>query len=352
MPAQGADELVTVIIPARNEEASIGATLDSVLDQTYQNLQVVVVDGESTDRTRDIIADRQALDPRLELITNSVANIPMSLNLAVAAARGEWLVRVDAHSTVPSTYVESLVKLLREGSWGGVGGRKDGVGHVPAGRAIAAALGSRFGVGNSKYHYATQTEEVDHLPFGAYPVALIREVGGWDERLAANEDYEFDYRLRLRGERLLLDPRIVISWECRQSLPDLFRQYVRYGRGKADVAVLHPSSLAARHVVAPALVAWLGLAAIVALKRPGVAAAMAAPYGVALAVASAQTGAELDDKAKTYLPGAFAAMHLGWGYGFWAGLGSALAGRRSAEPGARAPVPGDDALASSVRVQS
>ena len=72
---------------------------------------------------------------------------------------------------------------------GGVGGRKDGVGSTPAGRAIAAVMGSKFGVGNSKYHHSTEVEEVDHVPFGAYPVDVIRDLGGWDEDLVANEDF-------------------------------------------------------------------------------------------------------------------------------------------------------------------
>ena len=330
-PAEMAEtaELVTVIIPARNEEASIGAALDSVRAQTYRNLQIIVVDGGSTDRTADIVNAAVAEERRIELLSNPRPNIPSSLNLALEAARGEWLVRVDAHSTVGPAYVEQLVNRLREGSWGGVGGRKDGVGNVPAGRAIAAVLGSRFGVGNSKYHYATEPEEVDHLPFGAYPVALIRKLGGWDEQLTANEDYEFDYRLRIAGERLLLDPTVVIRWECRQSVPDLYRQYVRYGRGKADVALLHPRSMQARHVVAPALVAWLGLAAVVGTRHPGRALLMASPYAAALAAASMQTARSLDQPGdRRYVPAAFAAMHLGWGYGFWAGLASGLRSRR------------------------
>ncbi len=318
-------ELVSVIIPARNEEAAICAALDSVLAQTYDHLQVVVVDGGSTDATRELIAGRMQRDPRVEMLTNLVPSIPMSLNLALSQARGTWLVRVDAHSTVPPTYVAQLVDRLREGTWAGVGGRKDGVGLVPAGRAIAAALGSKFGVGNSKYHYATQPEEVDHLPFGAYPTGLVRELDGWDEGLTANEDYEFDHRLRAGGGRLLLDPAISIQWECRQTLPDLYRQYVRYGRGKADVAVLHPGSLKTRHLVAPALVLWLGAAAVIGLRRPGRAVLLAGPYLAALTVASVRTSAELDDPAaRVYVPGAFAAMHIAWGYGFWAGLWTAL----------------------------
>ena len=154
-------------MPARNAEQAIGAALDSVLTQTYHHLQFVVIDGGSTDRTRPIIEKRQAQDPRLEILTNALPSIPVSLNLGLAAARGRWLVRVDAHSTVPPTYVADRVERLREGTWAGVGGVKPGVGVTPAGRAIAAAMSSRFGVGNSKYHYATTEVEVDHLPFGA-----------------------------------------------------------------------------------------------------------------------------------------------------------------------------------------
>jgi cellulose synthase/poly-beta-1,6-N-acetylglucosamine synthase-like glycosyltransferase len=319
------DELVTVIMPARNEETAVGAALRSVQDQTYRQLQIVVIEGCSSDRTRRILEECQAQDSRIEILTNPEPNIPKSLNLGLAAAHGRWLVRVDAHSTVPPTYVADLVTRLREGTWAGVGGIKPGVGITPAGRAIAAAMSSRFGVGNSKYHYATTELEVDHLPFGAYPVDLLRAMGGWDETLNANEDYELDYRLRLRGGRLLLDPRVVISWQCRQSVPDLLRQYVRYGKGKADVALLHPASLSARHVVAPALVIWLGLAALQAPRRPARSVFMLSPYLAGIAVASWQTRRSLEEGTDwRYLPGAFAAMHVGWGYGFWVGLARGL----------------------------
>jgi succinoglycan biosynthesis protein ExoA len=328
------NELVTVIMPARNEEQAIGAALESVLGQTYRELQFVVIEGDSTDRTRSIIEERQAQDARIEILTNPLPNISVSLNLGLAVARGRWLVRVDAHSTVPPTYVADLVARLREGTWAGVGGLKPGVGVTPAGRAIAAAMSSRFGVGNSKYHYATTELEVDHLPFGAYPVDLLREVGGWNESLVANEDYELDYRLRSRGGRLLLDPRVVIAWQCRQSVPDLYRQYVRYGKGKADVVLLHPRSLSARHVVAPALVAWLALAALRAGRRPGQAALMVSPYVMGVAVATRQTRRALENDADwTHLPAAFTAMHVGWGYGFWAGLVHGLMPRRIPKTG-------------------
>jgi cellulose synthase/poly-beta-1,6-N-acetylglucosamine synthase-like glycosyltransferase len=322
MDGPSPEDLVTVVMPARDEERTIGRALDSITAQTYPHLQVVVVDDGSRDQTAEVVRSRIAEDRRIELVHARGGGIPTALNAGLAAARGRWLVRVDAHSTVPSTYVAQLVEHLSTGRWGGVGGRKDGYGETPAGRAIAAVMGSRFGVGDSKYHYATRPEPgVDHLPFGAYPTELLRSHGGWDERLFTNEDYELDYRLRLAGERLLLDPRVVIRWRSRQSVPDLWRQYVRYGGGKADVAVLHPASLKARHLAAPLLVAWMSTAAVVALRRPRVGAAMAAPYVVALAGATALTARRLEHPGDAvHVAPAYVAMHVGWGTGFWMGL--------------------------------
>jgi len=318
-------ELVTVVIPARNEESFIGPCLDSVLAQTHTNLQVIVVDGNSTDRTVDIVRDYIARDPRVELLSNPNAIVPSALNIALAATRSDWLVRIDAHATIPPKYVERAYQHLKSGRWGGVGGRKDGVGVTSAGRAIAAAMGSRFGVGNSTYHYGTDLETVEHIPFGAYPTQLARALNGWDEKLRVNQDFEFDYRVRMSGKDLLFDPELVINWYCRQSLPDFFRQYRRYGKGKAKVARLHPDSVRARHLAAPGLVvSWL-IALLLLPKRPKWSAVIVSPYLASLAAASAVTVRKTDGwRAKLLVPGAFLAMHTGWGLGFFGGLWSTI----------------------------
>jgi glycosyltransferase involved in cell wall biosynthesis len=326
------DELVTLVIPALNEERFLGPCLDSVRQQDYPNLQIVVVDGGSTDGTVGVVRQHMADDDRIELLHSPRRNIPTQLNLAVAQARSRWLVRVDAHSIVDPAYVRLSVERLTEGRWGGVGGRKDGVGQTSAGRAIAAAMASRFGVGNSTYHHGTEPQEVDHIPFGAYPVELIRGLGGWDEQLSANEDFEFDYRLRKAGHVLLFDPAIVIKWHSRQSIRDLFRQYHRYGRGKVDVARLHPESMSLRHVVPPAFVAYALVGGLILWRRPLRLLALLAPYGIAITAASVDTGRDLESPAdRAYVPLAFAAMHVGWGLGFWSGLlRTAISRRRSA----------------------
>jgi succinoglycan biosynthesis protein ExoA len=324
------DELVSIVVPARDEERNIGDTLDALRAQDYPNLEIIVVDGGSTDGTVDVVKRHMVEDPRVQVQHNPRGITPISLNVAVEHARGQWLVRMDAHSTVDPGYVSAAVARLREGRWGGVGGRKDGVGTTPAGRAIAAALGSRFGVGGSVYHHGTAEREVDHIPFGAYPTALVRELGGWDPRLVTNQDFEFDHRLRQTGARLLFDPRLRIDWLSKQSIGDLYRQYRRYGRGKVDVVRLHPRSLKPRHLMPPLLVAYLGVSALVALRRPRLAAAMVAPYAAGLAAASVQTGRTLDRPGdRVFVPAAFLAMHVGWGVGFWSRVRDVVTGRAS-----------------------
>ncbi|MFZ4518289.1 MAG: glycosyltransferase family 2 protein [Microthrixaceae bacterium] len=337
LPADGAvDELVTVVIPARNEVDGIEAVLRSVLDQTYRELQVIVVDGASTDGTPDVVRAVAASDPRVELVTNPDRVIPVALNLAVDRARGRYLVRVDAHARIPNDYVERVVAHLATDRWGGVGGRKNARGRTAAGRAIAAVMGSKFGQGNSVYHYGTEPQPVDHVPFGAYPLDVVRELGGWTEEQLVNEDYEFDYRLRRSGRELLFDPAVEIDWDCRQSVGALFRQYRRYGAGKVQTLVRHPESAAVRHLAAPGMVA--GLAAAVVLlpfrRTRLLALALAAPYlGIVLAGTATTVRCVEGTDAKVWVAPAFVALHVGWGLGFWEELWATWRAGGGARPG-------------------
>jgi succinoglycan biosynthesis protein ExoA len=326
-------DLVTVVVPARNEEEGIGECLRSILGQDHRHLQILVVDGRSEDATRAVVAEVAGDDARVELLDNPQRTIPHALNVALRSARGRWLVRVDAHSTVPQGYVSRAVAHLASGGWGGVGGRKDAVGTTAAGAAIAVVLGSPLGVGGSIYHHGEEVRTVDHIPFGAYPTALLEAMGGWDERLFANEDFELDHRLRLAGHELLFDPQLRIAWRSRQSLGDLFRQYRRYGQGKALIALKHPGSLRVRHLAPPLLV--VGLALTPLLHRRAFAGLLLA-YACFLGGASAALSRRLEDRnARRYLPGVFPSMHIGYGIGFWESLITESARRSRVRGGAK-----------------
>lgn len=327
MPSEETTEpLVTVVIPARNEEHFISACLDSVLAQTYRNLDVVVVDGDSDDATPKIVDDYSARDSRVRRVQNPARITPVSLNVGLAAAQGPLLVRIDAHSTVPADYVTRAIGHLVTGKWGGVGGRKDAIGITPQGRAIAAAMASKFGVGNSTYHHGASVQKVDHIPFGAYPVDLARELGGWDERFTSHQDFEFDFRVRDHGNELLFDPELRIDWICRQSVKELWKQYSRYGRGKAKFVILHPKGATLRQVVPPAMVGWLTVAVVLLPFQPIIGAVMIAPYVAVVAAGTASTARSLEPNERKYLPAVFAGIHLGQGFGFYRGIVDVLRG--------------------------
>ena len=318
--ASDAQPLVTVLIPILNEVRTIDDTLTSVVRQSYPNLDIVAIDGLSNDGTRDKLDTWVAADTRIRVIDNPRKAIPSALNAGLAAAYGQYLVRVDAHSSIPFDYVERLIAHLEATAYSGVGAKKTAIGSPPSGDSIAAALGSPFGVGGSVYHYATEPTETDHIPFGVYRTEVARELGGWDERLLANEDYEFDVRVRKSGGKLFLDPTVEIAWKCRSKILDLAKQYRRYGKGKADVAFLHRDEIRLRHAAPPVAVAGLVGSLFISPWLPWVPAVMFGGYALALGVMAVPISRSLPTRAsRLKVPVILAAMQLPWGWGMWEG---------------------------------
>ena len=317
-----ATPLVSVIVPARNEAGAIDECLSSILTQTMQSLEVIVIDGGSTDETVAKVLSWTESDRRVRLIHNPDRIIPKSLNLASHAARGKHIVRIDAHASVPEDYVERLTTHLETGHWGGVGGLKVGAGQTETGEIISAAMASPFGVGNSPYHYGTGLREIEHIPFGAYPKELVIQLGGWDETFLVHQDFEFDYRVRQSGHRILCDSDIVIDWQCRQTIADLAAQYFRYGKGKAHMIAKNPASVRWRHLIPPSLV--LGCIAGLALLVGGQTALGMLPfaaYGVFLLVATLlQCPQQRTPRKLATFMAALAAMQVPWGTGVLFGI--------------------------------
>jgi len=330
------DGLVSVIMPVRNERATIAAAIDSVLGQrTDRPLELVIADGLSTDGTREYLDRRAADDDRLRVVVNTQRTTPAGLNAALAAARGRYTVRVDAHSIAPPDFVHRLVAHLDAGRCEGAGGIVRAVGRSPFGRAVALAHGSKFGIGNARHHYADTPQLIDHIAHGAYVTERLRAIGGFDPAFIRNQDYELDHRYRLAGGRLLLDPAVVFDWWVRDALRPLARQYFQYGYWRFRSLERHPDSFSLRWIVPPALVVALGAGVLASPSRAGrrCLAATAIAYGLGLSVAAAGLRRSGDAPAVARLPLAFATMHLAWGAGFLAsasGRGVARLRRRSA----------------------
>lgn len=317
------EPFVSVIMPVRNEEAFIARSLGAVLTQDYplERFEALIADGESDDRTREVIASLPGAE-RVRIIENPQRRQAFGMNAALRHAHGEIIVRVDGHTIIAPDYVRQCVRALRESGAVNVGGRMEPQGATPMGRAIAAAGASRFGVPTA-FHVSDQPQFTDTVYLGAWPREALLAVGGFDERLRVNEDYELNVRLREAGGRIYLSPAIRSTYFGRQTLRALARQYYTYGWGRTHTLKLHPRSLKPRQLVAPLFVAALliggALAPLHVVARLAWVSLLAA-YALASLAASVQVARREGWALLPRLPLVFATMHLAWGLGFWRGV--------------------------------
>jgi cellulose synthase/poly-beta-1,6-N-acetylglucosamine synthase-like glycosyltransferase len=324
---------VSVVLPVLNEERHIEACLESVLAQDYppSRYEVIVADGESMDRTRDIVESVAVRDSRVRLIDNPGRLQAAGLNLAILASKGEVIARQDGHAEWAPDHLSRSVALLLDTGADNVGGRQDAVGDGASGRAIARAMSSPFGVGGARFRYSEREEEMPTVFLGTFRRSALERVGLFDEAYPPHEDYELNERIRETGGRIVFSPDIRTRYHVRSGLGALARQYYRYGRGKVRVARTSPRVIRPYHLVAPAFVLGIPVAAAMALTGRGRRLALAGTgtYVAACIVAGQAAGREESPAVRARIPAAFATMHVAWGAGFWAGVIEAARGRET-----------------------
>jgi glycosyltransferase involved in cell wall biosynthesis len=326
--------LVSVIVPCYNEQATIGLLLDAIRRQTFpvQDIEVIIADGISSDGTRDEIAAYQEAHPELviHLVENPKRIIPAALNCALAAAAGRYIIRLDAHSAPAVEYIERCVRDLEVGKGENIGGvweiRPRGNGLFQ--RAIAIAASHPLGVGDAQYRFTTRAGYVDTVPFGAFRRELFDRLGGFNESLLTNEDYEFNARLRQDGGRIWLDPQIRSTYFARPDLAALTRQYWRYGYWKWQMLRRYPKTLRWRQALPPLMVSGLLFMIVLALIWAPAGYILAGGllvYFLALAAGSIPAAARRRDLRLVFaVPVAIMTMHLSWGGGFLWSLATTL----------------------------
>lgn len=246
---------VTVFVPCYNEEKAIGGLLESLREQTYptDRMEVLLIDGHSTDQTLRKIDQFKKHNPDLDIkvIPNSHRRIPFALNIGCEAASHDILLRMDAHTIPAQNYVELCINGLVEKRGDNVGGKCNIVPANPSAfaRAISIAAGHPAGSGGASYRSGSAAREVDTVAFGCYYKSTYQKVGPFDESLFANEDYEWNYRLRKSGGKIWFDPNIVCDYISRADLNSLGRQYFNYGYWKRIMLSKHPSSLRVRQAL-------------------------------------------------------------------------------------------------------
>ena len=225
-----------------------------------------------------------------------------------------------AQARLPETYVSTALALLETTGADVVGGVQAAVGTTPTERAIAIAQSTPLGVGDAKYRTAGGAGEVDTVYLGVFRREALDRIGGFDETLQINEDYDAYWRIRQTGGRIWFDPSLRVEYRPRSSLRGLWKQYYRYGTWKREMLRRHPKALRWRQLAAPLLVIGLVTSAVLGLLGPRrVAIALPALYGLVLAGSGIAFAVTRRESVAIASPVAIATMHLAWGLGFLVG---------------------------------
>jgi glycosyltransferase involved in cell wall biosynthesis len=318
---------VSIIIPCRNEEKYIGICLDSILANDYSKdrLEILVVDGISEDGTRGIVEGYARRYGFIRFLNNPKKITPSALNTGIANAKGDIIMRMDAHNVYPPNYILGLVVWLEKTGADNVGGVWVTLpaNNTPKAQAIACGLSHPFGVGNAYFRIGTSKPRwVNTVPFGCYKRELFDRVGMFDEELVRNQDGEFNQRIIKRGGRVLLVPEIFSYYYPRESFAKLWRMYYQYGYFRSIVAQKEGDVPTVRQVVPPLFVLSLLVTGTMATLYPVMGKLLGLiilTYAVADIACSAATVFKRGIKCALALTIVFLVLHLSYGLGYLMG---------------------------------
>lgn len=319
---------IAIVIPTLNEERFIARCLQSVQEQSYpmEQMDIMVVDGGSTDRTRDIVLSLSQTIPQLRLLDNPRKIQSIAFNIGVAASTAPYIIRLDAHATYHTDYIRLCVEHLQaHPEYGNVGGVWDIQAQHAGLMAEANALlnQSCFGIGGAGFRVGAAAGETDTVPFGAFPRTVIEHIGGMREDLARGEDNEFNSRIRKARYKIYLDPAIIATYYARDTLLGSMRQMYANGESIASLMYIDRQSLGLRHLV-PMLfvIAIIGGLILGAICRPlfWLLLTMLTLYVLCALLAAADVARQHGLRFFFVLPIMFLLIHLSYGWGTLVGL--------------------------------
>jgi succinoglycan biosynthesis protein ExoA len=323
----GAAPFISVIVPVRNEEAFIGDTLEQLLNQHYdpERFEVLVADGGSTDDTRAVVAAMQREYPNLRLLANPGRWSSAGRNVAIGAARGDIVLLIDGHCEVDNPrYLADLADAFERSGADCVGRPQplDVRGATRLQRAVALARSSRLGHHPASHIWSDREGFVPPQSVAvAYRRSVFERIGLFDESFDACEDVELNHRVAGAGMRCFFTPRVRVRYHPRQSLAGLFRQMVRYGRGRMRLLRKHPDSFSLPGFVPAAFLAGVVFGPLLALWSAWLGllyAGLLGAYALAVLACSVVLAVRARELALLpLLPPVFLAVHLGAGAGLW-----------------------------------
>ena len=313
------NESVSVIIPILNEEKYIEKCIMSVLNQDFpiENLELILIDGMSDDKTVQIIKEYMEKYKFIKLIFNPEKTVQYALNAGIKAACGEIIVRMDAHSEYAEDYVSKCVQYLKNTDAINVGGPMIAVGKGGLQNVIAAAYHSKFALGGGKNHEEGYEGYADTVFLGAFKREDILKLGMYDERLPRSEDDDLNFRIIESGEKIYITPEIKSRYYPRGSYKSLFKQYYEYGLWKVAVIKKHKKPARISHLVPMMFVAFLLLCLIAPLKFTFPVLLLYLLLNFYFSFTNPRVS-KLSDKLRLML--VHSIIHIAYGVGFWVGI--------------------------------
>lgn len=327
---------ISVILPVRNEEKYLAKAVESVLSQNYPGeLEVLLAIAPSEDATSEIAQKLVSENPMLKIVENPAGLTTIGMNLSIAQASGEVIIRVDAHSELGPNYLTRGVEILRETNSVLVGGVMNAVGASPLQKAVAFGYNSRYGLGGARYHVGGEAGEAESAYLGIFDAKALKEVSGYDENTIRGEDWELAQRLKARGGKVWFSPELSVNYWPRSTVQALAKQFYATGVWRGELTRRAPGKAGIRYFIPP--VGLLIFADLLLLSGYGaidsrVSIIAMALYLMLLAFAAA-TAKSLDLLARLAIFLALPVMHLSWALGFWIGL--AFGAKKIVDSGAK-----------------
>jgi len=322
------DYLVAIVIPTLNEEKFISCCIDSVLRQTFpiDQMDIMVVDGGSTDRTVEIVKELENKHSNIRLLHNAKRYQSAAFNIGVEASNAPYIIRLDAHAMYDSHYIELCIKHLKENpKYGNVGGVWEILpqNNTLVARANAILNHLKFGIGGADFRVGTDARETDSVPFGAFRREVVAAIGGMREDLARGEDNEYNSRIRKAGYIIWLDPNIRSSYYARPTLSSSCKQMYTNGVSIGNLFYIDRKAIGLRHLVPLAFIsAIIGSLIIACFSIYGLwlLAIILGAYILAAITADIDACCKYGWEYLFILPILFFSVHVSYGIGTLVGL--------------------------------
>ncbi len=257
---------VSYVMPVLNDVTHVRAAVDSLLNQDYPGpFEVAIAVGPSIDGTNELVDELSRADSRIRVLSNPVGSTPAGLNIAIAATRYPVVVRVDAHSVLPSDYARIAVDTIQRTGADNVGGIMDAQGTSPFERAVARAYGSRVGLGGTPHHVGGAEGPADTVYLGVFRRGPLERVGMFDERIKRGQDWELNRRIRSAGGVVWFTPDLKVTYRPRPSFSALARQFFSTGMWRGELTRRFPSANTLRYFAPPVMVVGVGLGVLLGL---------------------------------------------------------------------------------------